>query len=197
MSLIEMVISSLIVSLMLVAALTAVGSSARAGRIHSTLSFGSNLARQLLSEVLEARYVEPDDTPRFGPEPGERRSSYDDVDDYHTWQASPPEARDGTPLTGAEGWTREVRVDYVLPADPASRTGTDRGLKRITVTATSPQGKQTTLRALRSSSGPYDQQPEAETTFVRGVTVELQIGPVEAARLSSGTHVLNPVPASP
>jgi len=199
-SLVEAVISSLIVATMLVAALSALGSSRKAARIQSDRCLGANLARQLMAEVLQARYREPAQKAEFGPEAPETatsRAAWDDVDDYHRWSASPPQGRDGTALTHADGWKREVTVEYVRPDDPTRASDCDRGLKRITVTATSPAGKTSTLVALRSEASIYDQQPETETTYVSAVGVELQLGTSEATRVSSGTSILNPVEASP
>jgi len=200
MSLVELVISSLIVSVMLVAALSAVGASARGNRTFCQQCVGANLARQLMAEALQGRYREPEDTPAFGRESGEdaaARAAWDDVDDYHKWSASPPEAKDGTPLDHADGWTRQVVVEYVRMADPTRTTSSDEGLKRITVTAISPEGKPTVLQALRSEKSIYDQQPKTETTYVSWVGVELQIGSTDAARVASGTNLLNLLPANP
>lgn len=199
-SLLEAVISSLIVATMLVAALSALASSTKAARIQADKCLGPNLARQLMAEVLQSRYREPTQKARFGPEPPETadsRAAWDDVDDYHQWSASPPQAKDGTRLTHADGWRREVTVQYVRPDDPTHTTGSDQGLKRVTVTATSPAGKTSTLVALRSEGSIYDQQPESETTYVSAVGVEIQLGISEATRVSSGTSILNPIPASP
>ncbi len=199
-SLVEAVISSLIVATMLVAGLSALGSSTRAARIHCDKCIGANLARRLMAEVLQSRYREPLQKAEFGPEPPETatsRAAWDDVDDYHRWSASGPQAKDGTPLAHADGWRREVTVEYVLADDPTRTCGSDQGLKRITVTATSPAGKTSTLVALRSEASIYDQEPQTETTYVSAVGVELQIGTSEATRVSSGTSILNPVEACP
>lgn len=199
MTLVEAVISVAIVGAMLAAALSVMGSTARARHVQSVQCVGANLARHLMAEVLQSRYREPVASPRFGREPPERsgcRETWDDVDDYHGWRACPPQAKDGTALAFAAGWAREVTVEYVLPANPTTPTGTDKGLKRVTVTAISPGGKRTTLQALRSEKSLCDQVPEAKTTYVSSVGVELQLGPDPAARVASGTHLLSPVSVS-
>ena len=152
-----------------------------------------------MTEVLQTCYREPTDKPKFGWEGGEKsrsRSAWDDVDDYHKWSASPPETKDGTAIAGADGWTRQVTVEYVRLADPSQTSGSDEGLKRITVTAIGPTGERTTLQALRGQAGIYDQQPDTRTTYVGWVGVELEIGQAPAGRISSGTNLLNPVPVS-
>ena len=199
-SLIEVVISSLIVATMLVAALGAVSAATKSLLIQSDRCLGPNLARQLMSEVLQAHYVEPTDAPKFGRESGEARkvrTAWDDVDDYNRWSASPPQAKDGTVLTHADGWTRKVVVKYAQLSDPRKKAQSDEGLKRIIVTVTSPTGKTHVLNALRCESSIYDQRPDSTTTYVGAVNVSLQIGKEEATRVSSGTNLLNPLPASP
>ena len=199
-TLIEAVISSVIVATMLVAALNALGSATRAARIQADRCLGPNLARQLMAEIVQNCYREPDRRPAFGvesPESTRSRAAWDDVDDYDRWSASPPQAKDGGDLTHADGWTRSVRVRYVEPADPGRTTGTDKGLKRITVTATSSEGKTYSLTALRSEASIYDYQPAEPTTILSYVGVELQIGSFDQTRVSSGTNIFNPIPVSP
>ena len=199
-TLVEAVVSILIVAEMLTAALGALGSAARGKRIQSARCLGANLARHLMAEVLQARYREPTDTPDFGPEAPEDggcRAAWDDVDDYHGWNASPPQAKDGTPLACGAGWTRQVSVDLVRRSSPTTVAGSDEGLKRIVVTAVSPDGKPTRLSALRGEASICDRLPDSQTTYVSWIGVELQIGPDASTRVVSGTNVLNLVPASP
>jgi len=192
-TLVEAVIASVIVGVMLVAALNTLGASARARRIQATRSQGPALAGQLMAEILQMPYSDPDRSPRFGPEGSEHarpRSRYDDVDDYHNWSACPPQMKDRTVLTDLAGWRREVTVAYADPADPASGVGSDQGLKRITVTVTDPSGKQVCLVAIRSDVGAYD-QPAGPAASVGWVGVTLQIGSEPGAAVVAGTHCLN------
>ncbi len=197
MTLIEAVMSTLIVGVMLVAALSSVSSSARAGLGQRDRCRAPNLARQLLAEILQTAYAEPDDTPAFGPEGPESadaRTVWDDVDDYHGWSACPPVHPDGSPVATADGWTREVTVEYVRPDDPATPAGSDAGLKRITVTVTAPTGARTSLRTLRGRAGVADRRPAETTDYVTAVGVELQIGGDEGGRVVGGARLLRPVP---
>ncbi|OYW18935.1 MAG: hypothetical protein B7Z55_09750 [Planctomycetales bacterium 12-60-4] len=78
--------------------------------------------------------------PLFGPELGEPavatgpRTLYDDVDDYHGWSRSPPQSRNGTPMSDLTGWQRSVAVEFVNPSNPGSVALLDQGIKRVTVT---------------------------------------------------------------
>jgi len=192
-TLVEAVIASVIVGVMVVAALNTLGASARARRIQATRSQGPALAGELMAEILQAPYSDPDGSPRFGPEGSERarpRSRYDDVDDYHNWSASPPQLKDRTVLKDLAGWRREVTVAYANPDNPAANVGSDQGLKRITVTVTDPSGKQASVVAIRSDVGAYD-QPAGPTASVGWVGVTIQIGGEPGAAVIAGTHCLN------
>ena len=197
MSLIEAVISMSIVSVMMVSALQMVGAAARTKQIQSSQRKGPALARDLMSEILPNAYVEPDDTPVFGPESGETddtRLAFDDVDDYHGWSSTSLQSKDGTALVNVTGWKREVEVVYVDPGNISNVSGTDTGLKRITVTVTDPIGRETVRTALRSSLGVYDNAPSADATYVTWVGVQFQAGANPNTKIISAANPLNRVP---
>ncbi len=197
MTLIEGVISIVIVSTMLVAAMSALGSFSRARRSQFERCAGASLARALMSEILQTRYLDPGDEVRFGQESDEAddtRIDWDDVDDYHGLSESWPRTRDGAKIPGAEGWSREVTVEFVHLVDPARTSPDDTGLLRVTVSATSPTGVTTTLQSLRGDQSVYDQAPRTESTSVTLVGTEMQIGPDQSRRLTTGTHILNRTP---
>ncbi len=136
-SLLEAVVSTLLIGLLLVAAMRTAGSSARASLANAHYAAAVLLAESLMSEVLALPYADPDESPVFGPEGAEEtgdRSALDDVDDFHGWSASPPQEPDGTPLAGYEGWRRTVSVEFVNPQDLLQTSAEDKGIKRITVT---------------------------------------------------------------
>jgi len=195
-TLIEAVMSTLIVSTLIVASLHMFGSLARGRQVVLAGYTGDGVARQLLSEIIQNRFEEPDETVVFGPEGSETaRSSYDDVDDYHGWSAGPPEARDGTAIAHLTGWQRSVTVENVDTDTLASAGGTRTGLKKITVTVTDPAGRQSSITALRCDTSGYDQdEPESQTTYVAWAGVTLQVGPDPSTRMYSGTHTPNLVP---
>jgi len=152
------------------------------------------LAQALMAEVCQAHYLDPETAGQFGTEFGEwggTRSDFDDVDDYEDWSGSPPQTKDGTELTGYEGWSRQVAVHYVRPAPPDVTVGSDLGLKRIRVTVTDDQGKKTQLVSLRSANGAFELAPEASASVVTWVGVELQIGEEDATRIGSASVRLN------
>ena len=194
MTLIECAISIAVVAAMLVAAMHALGAFSRARRSQFDRCAGGAFARALMSEILQCRYLEPGEQVAFGRESGEAanvRSAWDDVDDYHGLNESPLCSKSGAELTGASGWTRKVVIEYVQPDSPGQVAAEDTGLVRITVSAVSPTGVTTTLQALRGDQSIYDQAPREETTYVTWVVAEMQIGPDDSKRLTTGTHVLN------
>ena len=136
-SLLETVLSSLLVGVLLVAAMRSVGASAFAQYRAAEQVTAQFLADGLLAEILAKDYREPGTTVGFGLETGESSSSkanYDDVDDYHNWSESPPQFADGSPMPGLDGWKRKVSVLWVVASDPTQQAFSDTGAKRVTVT---------------------------------------------------------------
>ncbi len=152
-TIVEAAISTIIVAVMLVAALNTVGASRTTQHKVVLVSRGQLLAEALMAEILQQRYQEPDGTPAFGCETGEatsQRSAYDDVDDYNGWSAGPPRARDGSPLVNSAGWRRSVTVERIDPIDTEEVRTVETGAKRITVTAAYEGVPQATLVAIRT-----------------------------------------------
>ncbi len=136
-SLLEVMISLFLVGTIMVVALEAL-TAATAGRTRNgNQAQGVLLAQSLLQEILDHPYLEPDDTAVFGPETSETaagtRATFDDVDDYHGWSASPPESKDGTDLSLSSDWTRKVEVQWVQPNDMDVDASSDDGLKQVIV----------------------------------------------------------------
>lgn len=138
-SLLEVTTSTLIVGVMLVAAMNTVGTSARSQRSNSDEGRGSLLASDLMTEILTLPYTDPSGSGVMGPETGETtggtRTAFDDVDDYHNWTATPPQDKQGTAIPNTAGWTQSVQVVLVNPNDLTSTSyGSLVPVKRITVT---------------------------------------------------------------
>ena len=146
----------------MVAALESLGAYIR-GQAHvADESRAWLLAQDLMSEILDTHYQEPDDAPLFGPEAGESagdRAAFDDVDDFHGWTCSPPEYRDGTAMSNLSLWRRDVTVEQISAGDLATPVAGDQGLRRITVEVRH-DGKllvtMVTLRAKAWQEPPFD-----------------------------------------
>ncbi|MDZ4685939.1 MAG: hypothetical protein SH850_12800 [Planctomycetaceae bacterium] len=155
-SLIEVSLSTLFVGVMLATSMRTVGSVLSQRTRTAVDARAQQAARQLLTEILARDYVEPTQTPVFGRESSEAasRSGFDDVDDYHLWDETPPTDRAGVALTGLTGWRRKVTVAYVSPANPDTTSGTDQGTKRIIVEAYENSTLRATVRAVKCSGWP-------------------------------------------
>ena len=156
-TLIEATISMVLVSVVLVAALSTVGASQRNEYKISQQCQGLHLAQGLMIEILQQAYVDPAvSVDSLGPASSElstgNRSLFNDVDDYAGWSANPPRSKDGTTLTGFEDWERRVEVHWV-PADNMDTTSnTSTGVKRIDVTVSCKGIPVASLSAIRTNA---------------------------------------------
>jgi len=147
-----------LVGLLLVAALHVLGGTTQSTCLTARSGTGLLLAEQLMAEVLAADYADPDQTPVFGPEPGESvagRDGFDDVDDYHKWSGAPTR-QSGAALPGFDGWTRTVTVEYADPDDLLDTVATDEGIKRVPVVASYAGKPMAELVAYRTDCEPEE-----------------------------------------
>ena len=138
-SMVEAVFCVVLVGGLVVVSLDTLGASKVAQRSLGDRTRGSLLASALMSGILNQSYEDPNQSPIWGLEAGENsllRSTFDDVDDYINWSASPPQNRDGTSIPGLSGWRQSVTVDWVDQADLTTPWVPDTGVKRVTVTIT-------------------------------------------------------------
>jgi chitodextrinase len=136
-SLIEAVMSVLIVGGLFITAMNTLTASKTTELSVCERACGQQLALDMMGEILQQAYQDPVNPPVFGPEPGKSTSSrslYTDVDDYKGWSESPPQDKNGTPLAGFDGWSRNVVVDWADPSTLNATSTSNTGIKRITVT---------------------------------------------------------------
>jgi type II secretory pathway pseudopilin PulG len=136
-TLVEVVASTFIVSLMTVVALDTLGAATRSSESLGDRAVALGMAEELMSEIIQAAYKEPTQTPTFGRETGEPhnlRSAYDDVDDWDGWNKKPPLYRDGSVIPDRDDWRQRVVVRRVLASDPTQTSGVETGVKQIHVT---------------------------------------------------------------
>jgi len=187
-TIVEATLSTIVVGVMLVAALTTVGVSRTTQHRVALIGRGQLLAEALLAEILQQSYQEPGETATFGRETGELatiRSAYDDVDDYTGWSAGPPVAKDGTALANSTGWKRTVAVERIDPLDPTTVSATETGAKRITVTALYNDVPQATLAAVVVNAGSSgdsgtDEDGESATAALPAATKDGPVLPASA-----------------
>jgi prepilin-type N-terminal cleavage/methylation domain-containing protein len=189
----EVLISTTIVGVMLAAALESVGMVYRSRRISANRLTGPGLAQELMAEVLSMPYEDPQSPGgSIGPETGEAiRDMFDDIDDYNNWNSNDARGRDGTAFTGYSGWQQQVQVAYAGLADPSVNSGSDLGLKRITVTVTSPTGTTVSRVALRAQKGAVEQPQGLDANAVTWLGATLQVG-AGTRNERWGTTLINP-----
>ena len=166
-TLVEAVFATLLVGMLLVAAMSTAGASARLQGHASDRGCGELLAQGLMNEILIQAYRDPGSSPIFGPEPGETttppsRTHFNDVDDYNAWSESPPQNKDGTTITVTNpdgttspafpGWTRSVSVAWVNSSDLTTAASSETGIKRIIVTVTHNGALVATCVALKANN---------------------------------------------
>jgi len=135
-SLIEVVASTMIVGMMSVAALNSLGAATRSAESIGNRAVAMAMVDELMSEIIQLPYEEPTQVVSFGRESGEAatpRTEFDDLDDYHNWNQSPPQYRDGTVMPDRELWRHRVQVRRVTPGNPSQTLGSDQGAKLIQV----------------------------------------------------------------
>jgi hypothetical protein len=176
----EVIASTAIVGVMIVAALNAAWMVTRTQRLNADRLTGPGLARDLLAEIMSMPYEDPQNPGGAnGVDSGETsgtRSTYDDVDDYHGWSSSNGVTRAGTARTGYTGWSHSVTVTWAERVSGTTFTTYDTNLKRITVTVTSPTSTVTQLVGLRSRYGALEQTLPIIAAPVGWLGLELRTG---------------------
>lgn len=113
-TLVETVISVVVVGVMLSAAISAAGMASTQGVIIVQREQAMLLAGQIMSEIQGKAYEDPDGGVVMGLEADEllavTRAVFDDVDDYDGWEDSPPVDAGGVALAGGTGFRRSVEV---------------------------------------------------------------------------------------
>ena len=136
-SYVEVLLSSVIISIILVSGIRLFGNLGRSNQVLLDQSSVDFLALQIIEEIKQQFYRDPDGSPVFGREPNESavdRSDFDDVDDYHNFSDNPPKRRNGDALTQYAEFTRQVTVRYVQADDFTQAAVGDEGFKELTIT---------------------------------------------------------------
>lgn len=151
-SLIEAAGSTFMVGILLVAALKTVSGSLFAQSKAAEQVRGQLLARALMTEIVSQSYENPTTPVAFGLESGESgstRVNYNDVDDYSGTE-SPPKNKDGTALSGFNGWQRTVAVNWVNLSDLTQVASGETGAKRIVISIQHNGATVCTVTAIRT-----------------------------------------------
>ncbi|MBX3422463.1 MAG: hypothetical protein KF752_12995 [Pirellulaceae bacterium] len=193
---IEAIGSTLLVGTLAVASMRSSAATVRSYFELSDQRRAAALAELYLTEIMQSYYEDPV-SPLFGPEPDEPRTSraaFDDVDDFHGCDESPPQSRTGALLDGFGNtgqWRVQVTVNLLPISNSTSGTAnSDTGLKRITVTVTTPAKKIVRVQGLRSRYGGNDRPPNVASNFVQGVELSIRKSGLNYSHFG-GTQTLN------
>lgn len=136
-SLVEVAVSTLLVGVVVVAALRTVGAATSSQFANGQRAQAVLLAKELADEILDLPYEDADVADNLGAEASEAvggdRTAFDDVDDYDAWTSTPPVRRNGDTLPATNTWTRSVIVQYVDPNDLETTVEEDQGIKRVQI----------------------------------------------------------------
>jgi type II secretory pathway pseudopilin PulG len=146
MSLIEVAVSTVIVGVMMTAALSAVAASAKERAAMANSATAQALGEALLAEIESVACGRGVIAANLG---APNRAAFDDVGDYAGLDDSPPKERDGTAIAGVTGFARSVGVTNVDPTTLATGAP-DSGFRKVVVTVTFNRKALTTLWTVRS-----------------------------------------------
>ena len=136
---VEVMLAAVILSVLLVSALTLFGNLGRSRGAVMVADKANTLVLDLMQEILQQSYSDPAGAAEFGPgadEMGTSRANFDDVDDYHGLQETPPKDKTGNDLAEYVNMTCQVAVQHVQAADFTLTAAADQGYKEVTITIT-------------------------------------------------------------
>lgn len=181
-TLVEAAVATLIVAVMVSAAISVVGGAARGAAREREWRRGQALASAMMAEALAAAFADPQGGTAFGIDAGETAgapSTFDDIDDFDGYTESGSINFKGQKITWTDGWVRRVEVVNVDVSDPAKvlNDADSSGLRRITVTVVSPRGESRSLIAFKSRDSVIDSYtPRTGETRITGVRIGLRAG---------------------
>jgi MSHA pilin protein MshD len=153
----EVSVCVVIVGMMLAAVMQTVGQASVLQYRVVQRARANQLARMLMAEVVQQAYAETGiaGTTTLGPESGETRATYEDVDDYNGLSESPPVNKDGSTMNvpSASSWRRTVSVQWLNPTTLAlASPQSESGAKLITVNVYYKTILVTKLTAIRTNA---------------------------------------------
>ena len=176
-SMVEVVVSTLLVGIVLVTALNSVGGAIKTWEATDNDLERNALAHELMAEILAKAYADPEDP---------------NNDDYHNWNASPPEDNLGNQLSGYTGWQRLAlikKLRSVNPQQALSPSSPEEGVKEVKVQVFDAGGNLTHLIAIRGKTGAVEQAFGRDATVVTGIDLQIQVGAEAGQR--RGVNLLN------
>ena len=116
----------------------------------------TNLAQDLMDEIMGKEFRDPNQPPGWGIESGETqgvRTTYDDVDDYSAWKNyNPPEDIGGNALNLYADFTRSVSVFFVDASLTGASESSNYSIKEIIVSVAHSDIATVSLYGLKTKS---------------------------------------------
>lgn len=152
-TLIDLILVIIIVAIAIPPMLALFIQTVRGSTFGVTVTRANALASTLREEIQSKKWDENSPPPSLnlapslilGPETGESRAIFDDVDDFDGLDESPPRDSQGAILAGFTGFRQQVSVCYVANTDFDTCIGGPTMYKQVTVTVTGPEGRATQL----------------------------------------------------
>lgn len=190
-TLVEAVISIVIMGVLMAAALNGIGYAARDRRGQADMRRGRALISAMAREIMAQRYAEPNGVVST-PAGGGSRTDFNSIRDYAGLTERPPLERDGRAVPGATGWTRTVTIEGVDIDVATMGLTAARPLNAVmasaVITATSPTGKTYQTRVYRSAWGAADVTTPAAGLAI-GLNVKLTSGSGEKGEETMTTSI--------
>lgn len=130
-SIIEVLLASVIMSILLIAAMNLMGqlSISRHAAVHEDAV--ERYFINTIQEIMLVNYHDPEILLWWGPESGEsQRSDFDDIDDYYRW-SGPVQDREGNPYPELSHLTAWFDVAMVSASDMETTVLLDEGFRRV------------------------------------------------------------------
>jgi len=153
-TLIDLIITIIILAIAVPPMVGVFITSTRNSTFGVTMARANHLASNLFEEIRSKRWDENTGaaSATLGPDSGETRATYDDVDDFHGLNETPPKDSQGVTMGGSTGFQQQASVCYVASTDLNTCLGSGTSnYKKITVTVTDPEGRVSPLVTVISS----------------------------------------------
>ena len=154
-TLIDLIITIIILAIAVPPMVGVFITSTRNSTFGVTMARANHLASNLFEEIRSKRWDENTGaaSATLGLDTGETRATYDDVDDFHGLNETPPKDSQGVAMSGFTGFRQQVSVCYVASTDlnTCLGSGLTSNYKKVIVTVTDPEGRVSPLVTVISS----------------------------------------------
>lgn len=218
-SLLEVTVSVVIVSVALLSSVTLIGRATTAHRIAAERIRGATIAEALLAEITALPWEDIAEPGSIGPESGEsNRTSFDDLDDYNGYSETNLRLWSGDRIEQSAGWSCEVTVEAMSTASDLEDTisevtsllkGTPaavtmRGIsvadadeKIIKVCVTNPRGEEFVAAAIRARKGAGDAVLPGDRATAEAIAILVRPRSGDPETLVAGPLLARPAEVTP